>query len=105
MNNSVVTCSQSYDAEKNLVMIELPNADVKDKIEVLLKNSTYIADNQIRWRMYEALNRTQIEYQMKERVFDFVNHADSMEGMLSNLDALDVIEELKELVREIVLCR
>jgi len=105
VNGNLVTCSQSYDGEKNIAVIELQEVDVKDKIEVFIKNAIDIADNQIQWRMYEALNKAQIDYQMKEKIYDMVKRSDSVEGILSNLDALNVFEELKELVREIVLCR
>ena len=105
INSCMVTYSHSYDGEKSITIIELQKVDVKDKIEVFIKNSTEVADNQIQWRIYEVLNRAQIGYEMKEKIYDLVNQSASVESILSSLDALDVFEQLKELVREIILCR
>jgi hypothetical protein len=44
-----------------------------------------------------------MEYRMKEKLYYSILKASSVESMISELIAMDIISELKELIQEIVL--
>jgi hypothetical protein len=103
INGKITEGSLSYDTEKNLQIVSLKEISINDKLEIQINPSVELTGNKILQRVYEALNRAQIEYQMKEKIFSIVESAGSMNSMISSLNALEVCPQIKELVQEIIL--
>lgn len=103
LNGSNIDYKKSYDEEKNIQVIELEDVDVKDEVTILINDTTTVAPNKTDWRIYEALNRAQIEYQLKDRIYDIVSQADSLADIICDLNALEISTKVKEVIQEIVL--
>ncbi|NMA68188.1 MAG: DUF5110 domain-containing protein, partial [Desulfitobacterium sp.] len=103
VNGRVVEYLGSYDEKKNILSIELKSINPQDKVEVILSVNQSVAANEIEWRVYEILNRAQMEFHWKETIYQMVRHMASIESFVLGLAALDVIQEVKEAVLEVVL--
>jgi hypothetical protein len=100
---TAVAHSQNYNKERCLQTIELKDLEVSNTLEVILKPATEVAENQIQWRVYEAINKAQIDYQIKDKLYHCINHATSVENLITDLISLDTSAAMKELLQEIVL--
>jgi len=92
----------TYNEMQNILTLDLEEVDVGSKVEIWLKADSQLGGNQIQPYIYEILNRAQIAYQMKERIYAVVMRSVSAGDLISNLNALDMLEELKEMILEIV---
>ena len=105
-NGQIINYSRSYDTEKGILSIELEDLGVRDTLEVVLYPQTQLVANQTAWRIYEALNRAQIEYHKKEMLYQRMTSSDSLEDILSELIAFEAPTPLKGLLLELILaCR
>jgi alpha-glucosidase (family GH31 glycosyl hydrolase) len=92
----------TWDEERNILTLEIKELDVKHRLNVWFYPDTGIACNKVQWRVFDILNRVQIEFCIKERLYDMAIHSDSAESLISNLSSVDTLSELKEMIQEIV---
>ncbi|MBE5965823.1 MAG: DUF5110 domain-containing protein [Lachnospiraceae bacterium] len=92
----------TWDEERNILTLEIKELDVKHRLNVWFYPDTGIACNKVQWRVFDILNRAQIEFCIKERLYDMAIHSDSAESLISNLSSVDTLSELKEMIQEIV---
>ena len=93
----------SYDEERNIVSLEIKDLNVKDELTVWFHSNTCVASNKILWRIFDILNRAQIEFCVKEKIYHMIANSDSVDIIISNLSFVDTYPELKEMIQEIVL--
>lgn len=103
VNGAVVDHQAAYDGEKNILTITMVDISAKDQVEVKMKVEQAVAANEIEWRVYDILNRAQIEFHWKETIYQMVRHMTSRESFVLGLTALDLMAEVKEAVLELVL--
>lgn len=102
INANKAECIYDFDERNNILQLELEAVDVRHKVEIWFKSDTCIAGNQIEWRVHEILNRAQIEYHMKEKLYAAIQQSDTADRLISNLNSLETLGELKEMLQEIV---
>ena len=102
VNGKSVAYQEVYDQEKNIQVLELEAIDVKNEVIIKIKDATDIANNKLDWRIYEILNHAQIDYQIKDNIYHIVLNADTMEGMICNLNSMELDSNMKEMIQEIV---
>lgn len=90
------------DEKRSILTIQLKGIDIQCKVELWFKPETDILPNQVEWRVFEILNRAQIEYHVKEKIYSLVRNYSSLETFISSLNALDTSRELKEMIQEII---
>lgn len=93
----------SYDEERNIATLEIKELDVKDELTICFYSNTNIACNKSLWRIFDILNRAQIEFSVKEKIYNMINNSNSLDLIISNLSYVDTYPELKEMIQEIVL--
>lgn len=103
VNEERVSCNCSCDEDRNILTIELGDIDIQHRAEIRFKADSSLSTNKIQWRVFEVLNRAQIEYHIKEKIYSYAMNCSSLEAFLSNLNALDTSGELKEMIQEIIL--
>lgn len=96
-------CARSFDEKRNILTIELGDVNVEHRVEILFQEDACIAENQMQWRIFEILHRAQISYDIKEKIYKMVKDYSSMRLFCSNLHSLDICEELKDAIQEIVM--
>ena len=92
----------TYDEKRNILILEIKELDVRHQLNVWFYPETDLACNKVQWRVFDILNRAQIEFCIKEKLYDMVIHSDSAETLISNLSSVDTLSELKEMIQEIV---
>jgi alpha-glucosidase (family GH31 glycosyl hydrolase) len=103
INGISAKCMNEYDENRNMQMLTLNNVSVIDKVEIMLQASISVESNKKEWRVYEVLNRAQIDYNMKEKIYYMTKNSDPVERFVLNLESLDVLQSVKEAILEIVL--
>jgi hypothetical protein len=103
VNEEITGYTEHYDEKRNIQIIKLMAVKSTDKVEIKLKGTSVIKENRIPWRVFEILNRAQIEFLIKEKIYDIVLRSDSIESMIFNLNSIEVSDDLKEMIYEIVL--
>lgn len=102
INSTKADYTIDFDERSNVLQLELEAVEVSDQVELWFKTGACIAANQIQWRAHEILNRVQIEYHMKEKLYYAITLSDTADRLISNLNSLETSGELKEMLQEIV---
>jgi alpha-glucosidase (family GH31 glycosyl hydrolase) len=103
VNGDNIVYKEVYDQEKNIQVIELDNMTVSDEITIRIKETASVAANTTDWRIYEVLNRAQIDYQLKDKIYTIISRTDSLDAILCDLNALEIDTKVKEIIQEILL--
>jgi hypothetical protein len=103
VNGNSISSHCSYDEKRSILTIELGNIEAGEKAELWFKEDAGISVNQTVWRVFEILNRAQIEYHIKEKIYSLVKNYSSLQSLISSLTAIDTSKELKEMIQEIIL--
>lgn len=103
INGEKIESKLSYDKERCIQTIAIDALKSESMFEISLEPSLSLAENQIAWRLFRAINMAQIEYQWKEKLYNTILNSTSVESMISDLMSMTIRTELKELIQEIVL--
>lgn len=103
VNGDPVTFKENFDQEKNIQVVELNNVTEKDEITINIKDTAYVANNVTDWRIYDVLNRAQMDYKLKDRIYSIISHADSLENVINDLNVIEIDTKVKEAIQEILL--
>lgn len=103
VNGNSISSHCSYDEKRSILTIELGDIEAGEKAELWFKEDAGISANQTVWRVFEILNRAQIEYHIKEKIYSLIKNYSSLQSLISSLTAIDTSKELKEMIQEIIL--
>lgn len=92
-----------YDKYTNTLMIKISNHDVRRKLEVEFVDSTKLAKNDLVERAFRFLNEAQIEFDIKEKIYNIINIHESKVKIISDLQGMDLDDDLFGVLSEIVL--
>ncbi len=97
-----VACT--YDREKGIATVQVPYIETVRKVEVLMEHSR-LHDNQKTARIFDYLNRAQIAFALKERIYHVVKQAQegrSLAHVAGQLYQMDVRKEVMGPVMEVL---
>jgi hypothetical protein len=83
----------------------LENIEPSDAVKVVFCEDARMADNNTLEMLYEALNRTQMLFALKEKSYALVKNSKSLSGTLLSLQAMPMTEDTKLMIQEILLAR
>ncbi len=91
----------SYDTEKHILTVELPEISTAEKIVVTLSEAM-LAENDRNQRVYDFLNQAEMEFDMKTRINDTMNRNISIPAKLSDICSQGLSEDLVGCLVEIL---
>ena len=97
------TLETSYDSDKQCTTVILPMQDIESEITVVTYN-TALADNQQVERIFELLNRAEIEFSLKDQIYAIAQKKGSRNDayLLDQLTLLNAPEDVFGAVKEIL---
>ena len=97
------TLKASYDSDKQCTTVILPMQDVESEITVVTYN-TALADNHPVERIFELLNRAEIEFSLKEQIYAIAQKKGARNDayLLDQLTLLNAPEDVFGAVKEIL---
>ena len=91
-----------FNSRKNILTLEIGATPVDEEITVEL-NDTAILGNNIRELCYEIINRAQYPFSQKEALFRLINSGKPVAQILSTMNTMQIGEEMKSAISEILL--
>lgn len=104
-NSKFIDFEKYYDELNNITVIEIKNHQITESLEVEFKGDTRLANNNIVSRVFEFLNESQIEFALKERIYKIITMHKNKIKIISDLQAMDLDNELIGIVSEIILAK
>lgn len=102
-HNEKIEYEKSYDKLMNSIIIEVQNISIINDLVIDFKNQTSIATNDIISHIFEFLNKAQIDFILKEKVFNIVNSNKDYSKIIGELQTLELEEDLFGALSEIIL--
>ncbi len=94
---------QTYDREKHLLTLEIMDCPVQKKLEVFLKAETEILKNNLEAYAYRILNRAQIPFVVKEKLYKELCAKKEVALKLSTMQTMILSENMKSVISELLL--
>lgn len=91
----------SYDRETGSLCCDLPEADIGKEIRILLRNIRE-KENDIEAECFKFLNQAEIEFVLKDRIYQKIEEAEDKTILLSQLQAMELEPELLGVLTEII---
>lgn len=101
VNGEEIFVNTKWEKEKNRVTVSLKEIKREDRVQIYFQSGAELASNQILWHVYEILNRAQVSYAVKEKLYAIMKKKDPIECKMTGLLAVDTLPELKEMISEI----
>jgi hypothetical protein len=99
----VKTYQTAYDEERHIFTVSLSNISVEKPLTVRLRSNEQLQGNDIATSAYRAINRAQIPFAEKEQLYRILTGKMDKEGKLSTVESMFMPEEMKSVIREILL--
>lgn len=93
----------SYDEKEHILTVQISDWDYTDDIEVKFEAPLLIAQTSIEKKIYEILNNAEISYNHKDSIYRGIKEHRSTAYILSQLNCLDVDNETKGAISELLL--
>ncbi len=96
-----------YDAARHVLSVEMAEVPVTETLSVEFKPDSEILSNAIEAYAYKAIERAQIPFATKEKLYQIMTGKQSLCEKMSTIDALYMAESMKSVAREIMtaVCR
>jgi hypothetical protein len=97
------TYQTGYDEERHILTVSVSDISVEKPLTVRLRSEEQLQENDIAALAYYAINRAQIPFAEKEQLYRILTGDMDREGKLSTVESMFMPEEMKSVVREILL--
>jgi alpha-glucosidase (family GH31 glycosyl hydrolase) len=104
-NDHSIHFNKKYDKKTNTLTLILESCHVEDKIRVILFNGNQMAENNVKEKVFEFLDRAQIAFDLKSDVYNIITSDDSNAYKLGNLQALEIDVEILGIITEMLLSK
>ena len=91
-----------YDAKRRVMTVDLGEIDVSCEIVVTLGEGAFCPGNDAMGEVFDLLNQAEIEFRMKDRIFDVVKREKDTQAALDKLTAMAVDRELLGAIAELL---
>ncbi len=103
LNGKKVACQVASDTKKNIVTMSLAEVGNCDELEVVFDKDCVLKKNSVTEYLYDVINRAQIPFAVKEKIYKIVKSQKNLTGVISSLEALELSDTLLECVEEIMI--
>ena len=100
VDGKTVEAETFYDDDKRRLTVKIPETATESEITVTFEKPLKIADNR-KARIFEVLERAQMSYSLKGRLWKAVNHVGSIEGVTGS-NGEEPPESIKEAIEELL---
>lgn len=94
---------KAYDEKRHILTVQVRKISVEERLEVCFKDDTALLGNNIAAFAYTAINQAQIPFAEKEKLYPILTGGMEKLGKLSTIEAMVMPEEMKSVVRELLL--
>jgi len=101
IDNSPVDFTKEYDAKLHTITLTLPLSDVGSPVTVRFAEGLLLADNCVKQLIFDLLNIAQIEYELKERIYNSICAHDAGSA-ICELQAMNLSSNLLGALSEIL---
>ena len=92
----------SYRNREQTVVLALEALDVRRRIEIVLPGDLGVRQNAVEDRVFEFLNQAEIEFEVKDAVYDLVMREKRIPVVLAQLEAMGIERDLCQALTEIL---
>jgi hypothetical protein len=96
---------KSYDQRSNAIVITIENVMVNEELCVQFEQKPILAANQTEEFLFSILDRAQISFELKEKIYQTVQRNKETYLLISNLTAMNLDENLYSALCEIILAK
>lgn len=93
----------AYDENRHVLTVMVNQCATDKKLEIKLLDEAEIIENNIKAASYEVINRAQIPFLLKEKLYKIMNSQKDVYTKLSDIDILPMADEMKSIMRELLL--
>ncbi|MMZ63965.1 hypothetical protein D1872_262570 [compost metagenome] len=93
-----------YDRESGAIVVTLPETPVNEEIRITFA-AAGVAGNEVEREAFTLLDRAQIAFQLKERIFRVVKEASAPAAALASLASMELDESLYGALCELLTAR
>lgn len=105
LSGSQIEYSKSYDPQNNTLTIILPSCKVESEVKVELLESGVLAENSLDEKAFSLLDKMQIEFSLKDNIYNIITSKEPIAYKLGNLQALGLSQDLLGAASEVLLAR
>lgn len=102
-NNEEIKAEQQYNIEKNTLIIKVKEIPVKNDLIIEFNDEVKCSPNNIKLHIFKFLNEAQMEFLLKERIYDIVKANTNQGKIISELQTLELDSDLFGILCEIIL--
>jgi alpha-glucosidase (family GH31 glycosyl hydrolase) len=102
-NGTEISYTGEYDEKRNVLTIQLSGIPVTDRITICFRNGEILSENNILEHAYEILNRSQIPFATKEKVYRLLQSGQEPACILSTIQAMVMPDCMKRAISELLL--
>lgn len=91
-----------YDRQRGILTVTLPETEVGMKTEIVLQEMTCIKENRVQKRCFDFLNQAEIEFMLKDRIYEIICREKRVPVLVAELMAMDLDRDLFGALTEII---
>lgn len=95
-------CEMVYDEETALLTIEIENVKAQDRLELQFDQNMEIQQINRDRRVFDLLNRIEISYVLKRKIYDLVSGSEDVGKIFGELRAMEIRPELFDCISELI---
>lgn len=103
INNEAIKAEQQYNIETNTLIIKVKDISVKNDLIVEFNDKIKCTPNDIQSHVFKFLNEAQIEFTLKERIFNIIKSNNKTSNIIGELQTLELERDLFGILCEIIL--
>lgn len=94
VNGEMIDAISSYDDRKHKLTVEIPKVETGEEIEISLLEPVEIAGNDRAVQAFDYLERTELEYNLKEKIYYQIKDSKNILGTIAMLQSLGLEENV-----------
>lgn len=100
--NEEIVCSKSYCADRGALVISLPEVDITQRVVIQIPNNLQKKENHTSQRCFEFLNQAEIEFCLKDKIYQIVTSEKPLPLRMSELTTMNLEKDLYGALTEIL---
>lgn len=92
----------SYDSGKQAVIVTIPETDIEKTIKIYAAKELRTKGNRIVERSFDFLNKAEIEFALKDKLYSLVKSGKSISVMMAEINAMEIEKNLEGAMIEIL---
>lgn len=98
----VLNANVSYDIDMHAIIVKIPEISVTKEIKIKVNNKLRRLKNDVKEACFKFLNQAEIEFYIKDRIFEMVQKENRLPVLISQLHTMKMEEKLLSVLMEIL---